>query len=125
MIGSHDGYLKKYGVVHERKIEFFPKLNKFIGKDILIKKKKFKSTNFEIRFHIEPGAKIIKTQDNKSVLIQLDNSGWRFFSNNHLIDIETGLYFGNKNSFVENQNIFISGITRNEEQIIQWEIKKI
>ena len=125
IIGSHDGYLKKYGIIHERKIEFYPKFYKFIGKDKIIKKKNFKSTNFEIRFHFEPGTKISKTQDNKSILIEIENSGWRFFADNHSIDIETGLYFGKKNSFVENQNIFISGITRNEEQIIQWEIKKI
>ena len=30
-----------------------------------------------------------------------------------------------KNSFAENQNIFISGVTQNEEQDIQWEIIKI
>ena len=48
-----------------------------------------------------------------------------FFADNHLIDIETGLYFGNKNSFVENQNISISGKTRNEEQTIGWQIIKV
>ena len=123
--GSHDGYLKKYGIIHERKIEYYPKFNKFLGEDKIIKKKNFKSTNFEIRFHFEPGTKITKTQDNKSILIEIQNSGWRFFADNHSIDIETGLYFGNKNSFAENQNIFISGITRNEEQTVQWQINKI
>ncbi len=123
--GSHDGYLKNYGIIHERKIEFFPDLNKFNGIDKLLKKRNFKSLNFEIRFHFEPGAKITKTQEGKSILIEIHNSGWKFTCNNHLIDVETGLYFGNKNSFVENQNIFISGITRNEEQEIEWEITKI
>ena len=123
--GSHDGYLKDYGIIHERHIEFFSKTNKFIGKDKLIKKKNFKSTNFEIRFHLEPGIKITKTQEGKAVLIELNNSGWRFFCKDHLIDVETGLYFGKKNLFSENQNIFISGITQNEEQIITWEIMKI
>jgi hypothetical protein len=58
-------------------------------------------------------------------LIELQNSGWRFFSNHGLISIETGLYFGNKNTYSENQNIFISGNTQKEEQIIEWEISKI
>ena len=40
IIASHNGYLKKYGIIHERKIEFFPEHNKFIGTDTLIKKKK-------------------------------------------------------------------------------------
>ena len=90
-----------------------------------MEKKYFKSTNFEIRFHFEPGVKLTKTQDEKSILIELENSGWKFSSKNNKIDVETGLYFGKKNSFVENQNIFISGITQKEDQIVKWEIEKI
>ena len=123
--GAHDGYLKEYGVIHERKIEFFPESNKFIGEDKLLKKRKFKSSNFEIRFHFEPGVKITKTQEGKSILIELSNSGWRFSCKDHIIGVETGLYFGKKNSFNENQNIFVSGITQNEDQVIKWEIIKI
>ena len=125
VIGSHEGYLKEYGVIHERKIEHFFDKKKFLGTDKLIKKKKFKSTNFEIRFHFEPGVKITKTQDEKSILIELKNSGWKFLCKDHRIEVETGLYFGKKNSFVENQNIFISGITQNEDQEIMWELIKI
>ncbi len=123
--GSHEGYLKKYGVIHERKIEFFLEKNQFLGSDKLIKRKKFKSSNFEIRFHFEPGIKVTKTQDEKSILIELENSGWKFSSKKHKIDVETGLYFGKKNTFTENQNIFISGITQNEDQEIIWELMKI
>ena len=43
----------------------------------------------------------------------------------HTIDVETGLYFGKKNSYTENQNIFISGMTQNENQTIKWELIKI
>ena len=95
------------------------------GKEKLIKKKNFKVSNFEIRFHLLPNIKITKLQDNKSVLIELENSGWRLFSNDGLIGIETGLYFGNKNQYIENQNIFISGITQSDEQVIEWQISKI
>ena len=50
---------------------------------------------------------------------------WKFTAHGYTIDIETGLYFGKKNSFTENQNLFISGITQNENQIIKWEFEKI
>ena len=123
--GSHDGYQKNYGLIHERKIEFFPEINKIIGQENLIKKKNFKTSNFEVRFHLIPEAKVTKTQEGKIVLIELSNSGWRFSCKDHLIGVETGLYFGKKNSFTENQNIFISGVTRNEDQIVTWEIEKI
>ena len=122
---SHNGYLKEFGTIHERSLEFFPESEKFIGKDKLIKKKNFKSTSFEIRFHLLPNSKVTKTQDNRTVLIELENSGWKFFTNHGLIDVETGLYFGKKNSYSENQNIFICGNTQKEDQIIEWEIIKI
>ena len=122
---AHDGYIKQYGVIHDRQIEFFPENNKFIGNDKLIKKKNFKSSNFEIRFHLEPNIKIMKTQDGKSIFIELGNEGWKFTCAGHTVDIETGLYFGKKNSYTENQNIFISGMTQNENQTIKWELIKI
>ena len=122
---SHDGYNKRYGVIHERQIEFFPENNKFLGQDKLLKKKNFKSSTFEIRFHLEPNVKIMKTQDGKSILIDIENEGWKFTAQGYTIDIETGLYFGKKNSFTENQNLFISGITQMEDQIIKWEFEKI
>ena len=122
---SHDGYSKRYGIIHERQIEFFSENNKFIGQDKLLKKKNFKSSNFEIRFHLEPNVKTMKTQDGKSILIEIENEGWKFIAQGYTINIETGLYFGKKNSFTENQNLFISGITQNEDQIIKWEFEKI
>ena len=67
----------------------------------------------------------MKTQDNKSILIELEDEGWKFICNNYKINIDNGLYFGNKNSYIDNQNIFVSGILNNNEENIKWEIKKI
>ena len=122
---SHNGYQKEFGTIHERTLEFFPESNKILGKDKLIKKKNYISASFEIRFHLMPNTKVTKIQDNRTVLIELENSGWRFFTNDGLIDVETGLYFGKKNNYSENQNIFISGNTQKDDQIIEWEISKI
>ena len=67
----------------------------------------------------------MKTQNNKFILIQLEDEGWQFSCDNYDINIDNGLYFGNKNSYQENQNIFISGLNNESEQIIRWEISKI
>ena len=65
---------------------------------------------FDIRFHLHPDAKVMKTQDNKSILIELEDEGWKFNCENYDINIDNGLYLGIKNSYIENQNIFISGM---------------
>ncbi len=122
---AHDGYLKEYGTIHDREIEFYPEQLKFIGHDRIISKNEFKNRNFEIRFHLEPNVKIMKTQDNKSILIELNGEGWKFICDEHQINIDNGLYFGKKNSFINNQNIFISGMTQNEIQTIKWELTKL
>jgi uncharacterized heparinase superfamily protein len=67
----------------------------------------------------------MKTQDNRSILIELDNEGWKFTCSDYEININNGIYFGKKNSFIENQNIFISGMTNEENQTIKWELTKI
>ena len=123
--GSHDGYLQKFGSIHEREIEFYPEQNKFVGYDKILRKVLKKEIKFDIRFHLYPGSKVMKTQDNKSILIELDEEGWKFSCNNFDINIDNGLYFGNKNSYKDNQNIFISGINNESEQTIKWEIIKL
>ena len=121
---SHDGYNKRFGITHMRKIDFFHDTQKLVGID-RIQKKNNKSYNFEIRFHLIPETKIMKTQDNKTIYIDVHGEGWRFNSKNCNIDFETGLYFGLKNNFAENQNIVISGIVDKNDQEFTWELSKI
>ena len=122
---SHDGYLQKFGTIHEREIEFYPEQNKFVGYDKLLRKNSGKKIKFDIRFHLDPNSKVMKTQDNKSILIELEDEGWKFNCDKLDINIDNGLYFGNKNSYKDNQNIFISGMNVENEQIIKWEIIKL
>ncbi|MDC0454542.1 heparinase II/III-family protein [Candidatus Pelagibacter sp.] len=122
---AHDGYYQKFSSIHEREIEFYPEQMKFIGFDKIIKKDQKKNIKFDIRFHLDPFTKVMKTQDNKSILIELEDEGWKFNCDNFDINIDNGLYFGNKNLYKENQNIFISGMTSEPDQLIKWEITKL
>ena len=74
---------------------------------------------------LNPNAKTMKTQDSKSIFIELGNEGWKFSSENYQIEIDKGLYFGKKNTHIENQNIFISGVTNSQNNNIKWELIKI
>ena len=125
MQGTHDGYLKEYGILHQRNIKFITKEFRYIGEDRIICKKNFRNISFDIRFHLLPNTNAIRTQDKKSVLVQLKKSGWRFSCSHDDFGIETGLYFGKKDNYIENKNIYINGEISKEEEVIIWEIKKI
>ena len=122
---THDGYLKKYNLFYEREIEFYPENNKLIGSDKIIGKKMLPNLKFDIRFHLNPSSKTMKTQDNKSIFIELEEEGWKFTCENYEINIDNGLHFGKKNTYTENQNIFISGITYSQNNYIKWKLVKI
>ncbi len=66
--GAHDGYYIKFGTNYERVIEFYPEQMKFIGYDKLLRRVHNKEIKFDIRFHLDPSSKVMKTQDNKSIL---------------------------------------------------------
>ncbi len=122
---AHDGYLKRFGVIHKRRLEYFNDTKKIMGIDKIIRKKKGKKFNFEIRFHLDPNTKVMKTQDNKVIYIECENEAWKFTADKYNMNFETGLFFGFKNQFLENQNIVISGNIQNENKEIKWEIEKI
>ena len=125
IVAEHDGYLKKYNLLYRREIEFFLEQNKLIGTEKIVGKNKIPNLKFDIRFHLYPSTKVMKTQDNKSIFIELENEGWKFSCNDYEIDIDNGLYFADKNKYTENQNIFISGITNSQNNYIKWELTKI
>ena len=122
---AHDGYYKKYNAIHEREIEFYPEQYKFVGRDKILSKKTNLNLKFEIRFHLETEIKLMKTQDSKAILIELKDEGWKFTCDNYDINIDNGLFFGNKNHYTLNQNIFISGTTNKQNEIITWQLSKI
>ena len=123
--GSHDGYFKRYGVIHNRKIEISNKDFVINGLDRLLKNKNHKSVIFEIRFHMYPGTKVTKTIDGNTILIDMKNAGWKFTCENQKINFETGLFFGKKNNYSENQNIYIYGKTSMNDESINWIFQKI
>ena len=122
---AHDGYKKKFNTIHQREIEFYPEQSKFVGLDKILRNEIIKNIKFDIRFHLDPSTKVMKTLDNKSILIELKDEGWKFSCKNYDINIDNGLYLGNKNSYKENQNIFITGIADKQDKIIRWEIIKL
>ena len=97
----------------------------FKGTDRILQKKTNYNLKFDIRFHMEPEVKLMKTQDNKNILIELINEGWKFSCENFEINIDNGLYFGKKNFYTENQNISISGISNKQNENIYWQLSKI
>ena len=66
-----------------------------------------------------------KAASEKKIIVATDDKRISRLCKEYKIDVETGLFFGLRKNFVENQNIVISGIVENEKQKINWELEKI
>ena len=122
---THDAYLKKFGYLHSRKINFLKKDNVVHGTDTLSKKRNdYSDANFSIRFHIYPGIEAFQTVGGNDILLQLSkNDSLIFSSKNQNMKIEKSLFLG-KNKIIGNNCIVIYGNTKNQDADIQWELRK-
>jgi len=62
-----------------------------------------------------------KRDDFCLIIINFQHFSRLFFEKNR----KKGIYLGNKNKVIENENIYISGMTNGENQIIEWSFEKI
>ena len=124
LVASHNGYEKKFGCIHKRKISINKESNELVGVDNLIKKEDGKPIKFALRFHLYPGLTAIKTMSGNSVLIRLTkNRSLLFFVKDEKVLLEKSIFLGG-NKILTNTCITISGILVNKNKTIHWEIKK-
>ncbi|MSP06525.1 MAG: hypothetical protein EXR13_03010 [Candidatus Fonsibacter sp.] len=124
-IVGHDGYEKRFKILHERQITLFKSKNHIEGIDSLkCKNLENKNLTFSVRFHIHPDIRITKTMGNDILLSSNAGEGWIFRSPQIPTKIEKNLYFGNPENIKESSFILLEGNIENENTNIIWHLEK-
>ena len=124
-IVGHDGYEKRFKILHERQITLFKSKNHIEGIDSLkCKNLENKNLTFSVRFHIHPDIRITKTMGNDILLSSSGGEGWIFRSPQIPTKIEKNLYFGNSDNIKESSFILLEGNVGNENTNIIWHLEK-
>jgi uncharacterized heparinase superfamily protein len=124
-IVAHNGYEKRFKILHERQITLFKLKNHIEGIDSLrCKDLENKNLTFSVRFHIHPGIRITKTMGNDILLSSNEGEGWIFRSPQIPTKIEKNLYFGNSDNIKESSFILLEGNIENENTNIIWHLEK-
>jgi uncharacterized heparinase superfamily protein len=122
---AHDGYEKRFKILHERQITLFKSKNHIEGIDSLkCKNLENKNLTFSVRFHIHPDIRITKTMGNDILLSSSEGEGWIFRSPQIPTKIEKNLYFGNPDNIKESSFILLEGNIENENTNIIWHLEK-
>jgi uncharacterized heparinase superfamily protein len=122
---AHDGYEKRFKILHERQITLFKSKNHIEGIDNLkCKSLENKNLTFSVRFHIHPDIRITKTMGNDILLSSSEGEGWIFRSPQIPTKIEKNLYFGNPDNIKESSFILLEGNIENDNTNIIWHLEK-
>ena len=122
---GHNGYEKRFKLLHERQITLFKNKSHVEGIDNLkCKNLENKNLTYSVRFHIHPDIRITKTMGNDILLSSNNGEGWIFRSPQIPTKIEKNLYFGNPNIIKESSFILLEGNIENENTNIIWHLEK-
>src|SRR5690606_17382761 len=93
---SHDGYARRYGVIHRRAIALGADGRDVRGEDSLLpagRKGRASPAAFAIRFHLHPGVEVTPTADNAGALLRLrSGAAWQFRARGADLAIEESVW---------------------------------
>lgn len=93
---SHDGYLHRYGLFHERRWRLFAPGSRLEGRDRLIPAdgEKIVNASYAIRFHIHPSIKLTLASNGAAIALETPNGANLLFEASGLpLAIEESIFF--------------------------------
>ena len=142
MTTAHDGYLKRFGVWHERRFFLSADGEDLRGEDCIIappdengenrhpvfgKRKVERHVPYTIRFHLHPDVKPSVAREGNKVLLLLSNGdGWTFQTDASSVLLEDSIYLGSGHSVRQSRQIVLSGVADTQGcTITKWALSRM
>jgi uncharacterized heparinase superfamily protein len=130
---SHRGYVRSYGVIHERRLYLATTGEDLRGEDSLVplndarqKMGNRRKIPFAVRFHVHPDTRLSLAQDGSSVILLLPSGeGWRFRATGGTIALDESIYLGTADAVRRTEQIVVTGEFTGEVARIQWALRHV
>jgi len=122
VFASHDGYLKRFGLIHERKLTLQTNGRRLEGRDRLIAEHKpaAKEARYAIRFHIHPSVALTSIWQGLGVLLQTaDGVALAFEAGGLPVHVEESIFFAAPEGPRSCEQIVIHGVTSEIDEV-RW-----
>ncbi len=120
---SHDGYSRRFGIVHDRRLVLSADGGRLDGQDSFIAeraRRKRKDDRFAIRFHLHPLVHSAMTASGNSVLLRVGSQeAWEFFAEGAQVSLEPSVYVNGPEPPRRCQQIVLAGTCR-QQKIVVW-----
>lgn len=124
---GHNGYVGRYGIVHERRLALSDAGDKLEGVDSFLTPQgnpvsRSGKDSFAIRFHLHPG--VTATQDGRDVRMQLpDGETWEFSTDGPGVEIEDSILMSNTRTNRKTSQIVIHGRAQHNAEV-RWQMQR-
>jgi uncharacterized heparinase superfamily protein len=125
---SHDGYVRRFGLVHQRRLTLSPDGRELQGEDSLIpqaRKRRAEPTPVTVRFHLAPAVEVTSTADGQGALLRIRGGAvWQFRCRGGMLGIEDSLWIDGDSQPHGTLQLVITGETPPDGMTLSWTLKR-
>ena len=119
---SHDGYRRRFGLVHKRRLYLAASGQDLRGEDRLVGAG---GRAFAVRFHLHPLVRASLNQARTQVLLKPPTGrGWRLQAAGGSLDLEDSVYFG-AGVRQRTSQIVVSGALSGDGALVKWRLSRV
>ncbi|WP_431471204.1 heparinase II/III family protein [Sphingosinithalassobacter sp. LHW66-3] len=121
---SHDGYARRYGLIHRRLVALSSDGRDVRGEDSLLpsdKRRRKQAPPFAIRFHLSPHVEISPTADGMAAILRTPASAlWQFRCRGGALAIEDSIWIDGNGRAIPSQQLVVSGEAAPGGTSVSW-----
>jgi len=125
---SHDGYVRSFGLVHERQLSLSGDGRALSGDDNLLptgRRRRADPTPFAARFHLGPSVEVTSTADGQGALLRVrGGNAWQFRCRGGALDIEESLWIDSLGRPHATSQLVIAGEAPPDGVAISWQFRR-
>ena len=130
---SHDGYVRRFGLVHRRQLILAGDGRELRGEDALLprgRKRRPGTTPFAIRFHLGAGVRASPTADGLAAILRLPSQGsgggamWQFRCRGGTLTIDDSLWVDGTDRPIATQQLVVTGEAPAGGASVSWAFKR-
>ena len=126
---AHDGYAKRYGIVHERTVTLAADGTKFDGEDLFFAADgsaqiRTDQDRYAVRFHLHPAIKATRLTDGHGVLLVTPTKeAWTFSAGENPVQLEDSVYLASNEGLRRTVQMVIHGHARTMPRVV-WSFQQ-
>ena len=126
---EHDGYARRFGFGHRRRLTLAADGRALEGEDRLVpapRRKAAGATTFAIRFHLAPGIETVLTADGQGALLRpAEGAAWQFRTRSGALALEESVWVDGAGRARPTRALVVTGEVAPEGIAVPWSLRRV